>query len=302
METDHFSSHTQAQVTRHYDERPPVSLDRRGDSQIIHMKNFNNWVKSVLIASQRGNSREFAVLDICCGKGGDMPKWTSSRISYLVALDISQKSVEEAKRRYEGKGAPFPALFLTADCFSVKLEELLKRDTFFDMASCQFALHYSFENEARARKLLENVSTRLKVGGTFVGTIPNSNWIVKKLRSAPDLSFGNEYYTITFARKDQFPRFGAQYTFRLCDAVDNIPEYLVHFPTLEKLAGEVGLRLVGRWPFHEFYEKHIADPANSNLFCKMRVIDKDNPSLSDQEWEICGIYLAFVFKKDCAWP
>ena len=48
----------------------------------------------------------------------------------------------------------------------------------FDLVSCQFSLHYSFETEARARHYIGNLSKRLKPGGYFVGTIPNANWIV----------------------------------------------------------------------------------------------------------------------------
>ena len=61
----------------------------------------------------------------------------------------------------------------------------------FDFVSCQFALHYSFESEQRARGLLSNVATRLKQHGYFVCTVPNAHWIVKRLRTTPGLSFGN---------------------------------------------------------------------------------------------------------------
>lgn len=46
------------------------------------MKNFNNWVKSVLIKSYC--SPGYYVLDICGGKGGDLPKWSKGNIGNLV--------------------------------------------------------------------------------------------------------------------------------------------------------------------------------------------------------------------------
>ena len=46
------------------------------------MRSFNNWVKSVLIRSYLGPSS--TVLDLCCGKGGDLNKWKEGRIKYLV--------------------------------------------------------------------------------------------------------------------------------------------------------------------------------------------------------------------------
>ena len=66
----------------------------RHESQIFHMRNLNNWVKSQLIektfelssspssssSSVRGkkNSNGISVLDFCCGKGGDLFKWLKS--------------------------------------------------------------------------------------------------------------------------------------------------------------------------------------------------------------------------------
>lgn len=151
----------------------------------------------------------------------------------------------------------------------------------FDLASIQFALHYAFENEEMLRCLLKNVSTHLRTGGHFLGTLPNANWIVyfyliirkdlicsKKLRSQPgNLSFGNDVYNVTFEQAETFPTFGHKYTFRLVDAIDDMPEYLVHFPTLVRIAKEYDLELVECTPFHEFvYE--LLNPSG--------VLDRDN--------------------------
>ena len=46
------------------------------------MRNFNNWVKSVLIREYLQN--DAIVLDLCCGKGGDLNKWKEGRIEHLV--------------------------------------------------------------------------------------------------------------------------------------------------------------------------------------------------------------------------
>jgi len=46
----------------------------------------------------------------------------------------------------------------------------------------QFAMHYSWSTEARARRALANVSALLRPGGIFIGTMPDANVIIKKLR------------------------------------------------------------------------------------------------------------------------
>lgn len=43
-------------------------------------------------------------------------------------------------------------------------------------------MHYSWSTEARARQALANVSALLRPGGTFIGTMPDANVIIKKLR------------------------------------------------------------------------------------------------------------------------
>lgn len=43
-------------------------------------------------------------------------------------------------------------------------------------------MHYSWSTEARARRALANVSALLRPGGTFIGTMPDANVIIKKLR------------------------------------------------------------------------------------------------------------------------
>lgn len=43
----------------------------------------------------------------------------------------------------------------------------------FDLTSCQFSFHYSFESYEQAEMMLRNACEHLKVGGFFIGTTPN---------------------------------------------------------------------------------------------------------------------------------
>jgi mRNA (guanine-N7-)-methyltransferase len=106
----------------------------------------------------------------------------------------------------------------------------------------QFCMHYSFESERKARTMLQNVTSNLAKGGWFIGTIPDANWIIKKVRSMPpgQHEIGNHVYSIKFedikdtkdGSKTGFTPFSCKYWFHLTDAVD-CPEYIVHFPTFQ---------------------------------------------------------------------
>ena len=47
------------------------------------------------------------------------------------------------------------------------------KDVQFDLASCQFSIHYAFESYEQADMMLRNACERIKVGGYFIGTTLN---------------------------------------------------------------------------------------------------------------------------------
>lgn len=67
--------------------RPEVGVERREFSPIIGLKKFNNWIKSVLIGKFAHRPRG-KVLDVGCGKGGDLNKWKQARIGLYVGLGM----------------------------------------------------------------------------------------------------------------------------------------------------------------------------------------------------------------------
>jgi mRNA (guanine-N7-)-methyltransferase len=188
----------------------------RQESPIIGLKNFNNWIKSVLFANfghsvlasspysqsrpqdgrRGGPVGRGKVLDMGCGKGGDLNKWAKARIKEYVGLgtyhpflplsvhlvttnaDIAGVSVEQARQRHGTlRGPRFEATFAACDCYNVSIASVLDPEKLtvpFDVVSLQFCMHYAFETEDKARCMLGNVSNWLRVGGIFVGTIPNA--------------------------------------------------------------------------------------------------------------------------------
>ncbi|KAI9104674.1 guanine-N(7)-methyltransferase [Phlyctochytrium arcticum] len=286
------------EVAAHYNARPQVSRSVRQSSPILHLKNFNNWVKSLLIHkfSREPFSPPHTVLDLCCGKGGDLLKWSKAGIQHLVGVDIAAVSVEQAKGRYtQGRGHAFSAEFIAADCFGEDWTSHLPTKHF-DLVSCQFALHYAFESESRTRAALSGIASLLSPGGVFFGTVPNAQWLISRLHHAPGLDFGNNLLKIRFEQKSTWPVFGHKYWFELVDAIDDCPEYLLHFPTLVSMAKEYGMELIYRKPFHQIFNEEKEDRESLGLLKRMNVLNEEG-TIGMDEWDIVGLYLGFAFRK-----
>lgn len=326
-------------VAAHYNELQEVGLEKRSQSRIFYLRNFNNWIKSILIGEflekvrQRKN-RDITVLDLGCGKGGDLLKWRKGRISRLVCADIADVSMKQCQQRYEDmKGRRdneyiFKAEFITADCSKELLvEKFHDPEMRFDICSCQFACHYSFESSEQADMMLRNACGRLIPGGYFIGTTPNSFELIKRLEASETESFGNEIYTVKFQKKGSYPLFGCKYDFNLEGVVD-VPEFLVYFPLLTEMAKKYNMKLIYKKTFREFYEEKIKNNENKLLLKRMQALEtypaNDNSklasekvgdyahaaeymknshvrfplgTLSKSEWEATSIYLVFAFEK-----
>ncbi|OXU26332.1 hypothetical protein TSAR_003122 [Trichomalopsis sarcophagae] len=332
--TDHASL-----VANHYNTLEEKGLAERNKSRIVYMRNFNNWVKSMLINEYlekvrqgKSHGEPLRVLDMCCGKGGDLLKWRKGNINYLICADIAEVSVEQCRNRYKDMGAKrypplFGAEFLAYDCTKVRLREKYKDASMqLDLVSCQFAFHYSFETLPQAECMFKNASESLRPGGYFIGTIPNAYELVSRWQKADGNKFGNEIYSVEFScDKTNPPLFGAKYVFHL-EGVVNCPEFLVHLPTFIKLAWKFGLELIMFERFDEFYERRKED--GKTLLGKMLALETYPPyheapllaensqeyqhaveymqtstghrkigTLSQSEWEAITLYSVFAFRK-----
>ncbi|KAI5124500.1 hypothetical protein M0805_003025 [Coniferiporia weirii] len=329
-------------VVQHYNQRPDVGVTQRQQSPIIGLKNFNNWVKSVIIArfahpvlrgdegvdekrGKGGSNGKFQfsgaggkVLDMGCGKGGDLNKWQKARVRDYVGVDIAAVSIEQARSRYLSSAAGthsskvasrYNAFFAALDCYSDPLNKnpdmpLPPQAAPFDIVSMQFCMHYAFESERKARVMLENVTRYLRKGGRFIGTIPNDRLLLQRLDAIPpdrdpsDLSFGNAVYRIKFDNRNRSSMFGIRYSFFLQDAVEDVPEYIVQWDNFIQLAADYHLRLLYKAEFHDVYAEHCEHPEFGPLLQRMKVVDSSGESQMDEDqWEAANVYIAFAFEK-----
>lgn len=295
-------------VARHYSSRSNQSHGERRKSVIYRLRCLNNWIKSTQLSSRvRENDR---VMDLACGKGGDLKKYARAKVGFYVGVDIALESVRrDAVKRYNGEHAnEFPAVFIAGDAFVVDLAEVLpEHQRTLDVISCQFAIHYSLSTEQRARRALRNVCKMLRPGGYFIGTTVDSNVLVRKLREADGLAFWNPVYEVEFddAFKDKtFPAsetggFGIEYTFTLADAVTKCRECMVPKDVWVSLAAEYGLELVEWQNFHDYVHSQLHGKETreraGGLWSQVMGDEGEN-TLTDEEWEAAYLYCTFVFR------
>ena len=123
-------------VAQHYNAVPERGREwRSSESKIKGLRSLNNWIKSTLI--QKFSRPEFpvehlAVLDMACGKGGDLGKWEKAPQppSLYVGCDIANVSIDQARDRYaqnmrrggrNRRGPPMQAEFYVQDTFGHSL-------------------------------------------------------------------------------------------------------------------------------------------------------------------------------------
>lgn len=197
---------------------------RKNESKIKGLRSFNNWIKSCII--QKFSSEEapqveelgwgeepkapaerkpLLVLDVGCGKGGDLGKWqlAPQTVGLYVGLDPADQSIAQAHDRYvgmrRGRKPIFDGRFLVKDCFGEWIGDVpIVREVGidpnaghggpskwsaggFDVVTMMFSMHYAFESEHKARTMLRNVAGSLKKGGRFIGVVPNSDAIAEQV-------------------------------------------------------------------------------------------------------------------------
>uniref|UniRef100_U5ERD1 mRNA cap guanine-N(7) methyltransferase n=1 Tax=Corethrella appendiculata TaxID=1370023 RepID=U5ERD1_9DIPT len=332
-------------IASHYNTLEEKGIYERTKSKIFYMRNYNNWIKSMLINEFMAKLKEKSwtapvrVLDIGCGKGGDLLKWSKANITHIICTDLAEVSLEQCEARYKKINSkkdvkkPFTAEFFACDATKTRLRsKYLDPSIELDLVSCQFAFHYCFETLQQAECMLKNASECLRVGGYFIGTIPDANEIMKRRVLSKSEEFGNDVYEISILwETEQPPFFGAKYNFRLDNVVD-CPEFLVHFPVLEKLALKFGLKLVMKKRFEEYHDdmiksgrfliekmqsletypafnKHYQAEQTDESYShakkyidnKMKYGNYRRPfrvgTISQSEWEAISIYMVFAFEK-----
>ena len=180
----------------------------------------------------------------------------------------------------------------------------------FNVSSCQFAIHYFFENRTVLHNFLRNVSECTAINGYFIGTCYDGETVFKHLEKTPEMTiYSNGRKIFEIQRKYEqtgFPDDEAGIGYAIDVFQESInkyaTEYLVHFGYLTRLMDDYGFVLVG------MDELGINSSSMfKTLYDKMMNECKHNPearknygkasNMSEEEKTISFMNRYFIFKK-----
>lgn len=262
------------------------------------LRDFHNiYVKKRLISSvsRPGDT----LIDLACGKAGDLSKWIDSNLSFVYGIDVSQQNLENkvngacarylnsrkqykqvphalfvhgnsalnirsGEAMYSEKGAEISrAVFGNGEKNVQKLGKGVARQfargaSGFNVTSCQFAIHYFFENKETFFGFIQNVSECTKVGGYFIGTSYDGETLFNKLKRTPPgesiainsqnerkmWEITKEYSETTFVAEDSC--LGYKINVFQESINKSFHEYLVNYSYLTRILETYGFRLLSK--------------------------------------------------------
>lgn len=192
-----------------------------------------------------------------------------------------------------------------------------KGENGFNVSSCQFAIHYFFENPESLQGFMRNLSECTKIGGYFIGTCYDGKSVfqmLKKKKAGESILITEDGKKIWEVSKsystDVFEDDSSSIGYKINvyqESINNtIPEYLVNFDYLVRVMEDYGFKLLDR---DECKDLELPDSSGlfSELFSDMlEEIKKNKYKLNDYgtanqmspfEKKISFLNRYFVFKK-----
>ena len=230
------------------------------------------------------------LLELGVGMGGDLGRWQSNKVSKVVGLDLSLQNLTNSQKgaavRYLQQKKKFPhqfipdVLFVEGDMLAVPLfeqddkympvlagtetpsTEYLEKFrglTEFDVASCQFAIHYACQSEDTLKAFIKNVDTHCK--STFFGTCLDGEAVYSLLMGKKKHIFAHgsqvagEYLKEYEDRESWTEEFGLSIKVMMESFTEPKTEYLVPFKKVTEMFGDAGWALDESRMFQDIYRE-----------------------------------------------
>ena len=264
------------------------------------MRGFHNWLKSIIIntycspiESENGKQTKQSLLDIGCGRGGDLPKMYHARVGDYVGVDIDFEGIYSATdgaiSRYNFLKSKFPdfgkVTYIQADAgvhFTSEaqqkiipnlstdnkntIDRIFTKNKKFDIISSQMAIHYMFANKVSINNLVDNIKNYLKKDGYILLTLFDGDMVHKSFDENNKIT---STYTDKNGKRNILYEIIKKYNGDLLHSTGQpvdihmswiseegkyIEEYLVTRELMEKTMKQAGCRLVDTDLFANLYQ------------------------------------------------
>ena len=290
---------TPVSINDYYANTPPMKMYSRFRTLCNVVKRLGmKEVFQVVAETQRsaGRSARVSVLDIGCGKGGDLLKWAAHRPRMYVGLDACERSIEEARERnaqhvMRGKSA-IRTEFHVCDFTQ---ESLPCGDCSMDICACHFSMQYACESKRKLDNLLREVSRCLRVGGVFSTLFPDGRVVSSEILSSskPVLTIGHfriRCFVHTVPKVSMCPTVpcGIPYVFSLGEHSGGCVEYIASPLYIIERAKAHGLEL-------------IAESGAVQTVDRAGAWEPPEEEESDrQDFRSLDMFVGLMFRKECA--
>ena len=233
------------------------------------------------------------LMDYAVGKCGDIQKWIEADIDFVFGIDISKDNIMNSRdgacvrylKKKENPRLKLNAIFLhgnsgedifsTQKAFYTEQEKEIAKAIFgqggidaakniareyvgigrdgFHISSCQFAMHYFFENNHKLHSFLRNLAECTRLNGFFIGTCYDGKRVFDLLRNKLKGQFirleknGKKIFEITKEYSNQLEQLPDDeksiglpiYVYQ--ESIDKtFMEYLVNFNYFDRLMEDYG--------------------------------------------------------------
>ena len=215
--------HTQWNLPTWDDEIAASYAHQTPNPTIKPFRSLQNYIKNcILYYYIFSNKNIHSILDIACGKGGDVHKIPSTY--KYIGIDICAESLAEAKKRHPTRD------FLQASFHSkINIHN-------YESAMCMFALHYGGDMFLQT---LKNIRATLIKDAFFVFVVLDE----EKIKKYPE-GYGPLKILKIETRSKQLYRASQRIFIKLAGVADSTPEFILDKELIQETASVAGFEIV----------------------------------------------------------
>lgn len=280
-------------------------------SSLNHLSNLNKTIGLNLAISPFLNNRTYkSVFSIYCGRGGDMGKFVTQGIKFLVGVDPDKNALNQFVKRHKSYSETKNKIFnLTTIQLSLEDKNFLLKVNkktglmTYDVIDCQLGIHFSFnrETEDHIGEILTELANKNKLPKTKLLISTNDKDNIMKLftkRNTDVLTLNideKNTYIITKKSNDKISVF---YQASMNEAME---EFLIDKNYFIAFLENIGFKLIQTWNFNEVIEKpeiyeslfhNYERTSSKNFMSILKDIDINSYDLND----LLSIFRYYIFE------